>query len=62
MPAQTLLNTSHRNLKAMSKNADEKATQDSTIFQHAKFKLHCLGELPHLSFVHIIHITEKFKK
>lgn len=58
MPAERCLTTSHRNLKAMSKNAEAKATQDSTTFEHAKFKLHCLGELLILSFVHIIHITE----
>lgn len=57
MPAQRHLNTSHRNLKAMSKNAEAKATQDSTTFEHDKFKLHCLGELLNLSSVHIIHIT-----
>lgn len=36
----------------------QKATQDSTTSEHAKFKLHCLGELLNLPFVHIIHITE----
>lgn len=41
----------------MSKNAEAKANQDFTTFEHAKFKLHCLGELLNLSFVHIIHIT-----
>lgn len=58
MSALRCLNTSHRNLKATSKKAKAKATQDSTTSEHAKFKLHCLGELLNLPFIHIIHITE----
>lgn len=61
MPAHRHLNTSHCNLKSISKNAAAKAKQGITTFEHNKFAFHKPVVLfrratAFVSFFRIIHI------